>query len=233
LEADPALFAITGDVDASLMLFVEHIGDTLLDRFRNFRLVERPASFVVNEQRSEFFAAREATNMRYQNAINTLLHETLRSANSSRPAKGRSSWTNSTRQPITNPKCSIRRLPNIAGAGPNRHGHHGQKSAKPRSGRSQAKSAKPIVHPNTRAKSKQAAGAGSAAPPRGATIAAMMQATGWRAHSVRGFLAGVVRKKLVLTLRQDGGRAHLSRDPRRRGRQAAGRLAQAPSPALS
>src|SRR5580693_1385681 len=32
---------------------------------------------------------------------------------------------------------------------------HGRTSAKPRSGRSQAKSTKRIVHPNTRAKSKQ------------------------------------------------------------------------------
>ena len=65
--------------------------------------------------------------------------------------------------------------------------------------------------------------------PTGATIEAMMKATGWQQHSVRGFLAGVVRRRLKLKLgstKVDGNRVHqiasgdsgkpTSRQPQRR-----------------
>jgi uncharacterized protein involved in tellurium resistance len=51
--------------------------------------------------------------------------------------------------------------------------------------------------------------------PAGTTIAAIMAATNWQQHSVRGFLAGIVRKKLGLNLvseQADKGRVYRIKD---------------------
>jgi hypothetical protein len=51
--------------------------------------------------------------------------------------------------------------------------------------------------------------------PAGATIASLVTATEWQQHSVRGFLAGVVRKKLRLNLvseQTDKGRVYRIKD---------------------
>jgi Protein of unknown function (DUF3489) len=56
------------------------------------------------------------------------------------------------------------------------------------------------AQPTTHRESKKAHLIAMLRAPNGATINAMALAAKWQPHSVRGFLAGVVRKKLGLTL---------------------------------
>ena len=74
----------------------------------------------------------------------------------------------------------------------------------------------PQPHPSSakpmeRTETKQARILAMLRAPGGVTIDAIMHATGWQQHSVRGFLAGVVRKKLgfnLVSAATEGGRLY-------------------------
>ena len=84
-------------------------------------------------------------------------------------------------------------------------------SAKPVSTAKPAQQAAGVMKAQSNSSSKQSQIIAMLQSPSGTTIAAMMKATGWQQHSVRGFLAGVVRKRLRLKLgskKVDGDRVY-------------------------
>jgi Protein of unknown function (DUF3489) len=82
-----------------------------------------------------------------------------------------------------------------------------------KTGKSRAQSvlSKPATGPST----KHARIIAMLRTPAGTTIASLVTATEWQQHSVRGFLSGVVRKKLGLNLvseQTDRGRVYRIKD---------------------
>ena len=89
-----------------------------------------------------------------------------------------------------------------------------RKPARPRRARSASKIRSKAAgggQPKGRANSKQAWVLALLCGPSGATIATVTRSTGWQPHTVRAFLAAVVRKKLGLRLeseKTDGERVY-------------------------
>src|SRR5437899_2839866 len=100
--------------------------------------------------------------------------------------------------------AAIQNLAPNAGAQPPRVG--------PKKGRSAQRASKKEKAPTARDGSKKADVLALLRRQGGATLQDLMTATGWQAHSVRGFISGALGKKMGLTVesakREDGARVY-------------------------
>jgi Protein of unknown function (DUF3489) len=100
--------------------------------------------------------------------------------------------------------AAIQNLAPDAGAQPPRVG--------PKKGRTAQRATKKDKAPTARDGSKKADVLALLRRQGGATLQDLMSATGWQAHSVRGFLSGALGKKMGLTVesakREDGSRVY-------------------------
>ena len=113
--------------------------------------------------------------------------------------KGAAQDTATAEQPKANKKASV-------GA----HSRHaapakGKSGKKTNPAKKAAKAAKKPKAPKARTGSKTTEVLDLLKRPNGATLAELMKATGWQAHSVRGFLSGTVGKKMGLTVTSTKG----------------------------
>jgi hypothetical protein len=111
----------------------------------------------------------------------------------SQPASGRHGAAVESHQ--TRQRCSTQAPCRARQAKVGKEGHLGRTAAQKPKGRQTAKAATGV-----REGSKAAKVLGLLRRPDGASLKELMKATGWLAHSLRGFLSGIVAKRMGLDL---------------------------------